>query len=146
MDAEALARRSLQADGAFCVTAGTAVLVARRTAARGLRLPVPIVVAAGGLTSLWGGGLFLASGRADWRTPTAVVAGANAVAADGLALLALVRGRGGPRTGTMLLAGAVGAFALVQGYAALRGRAEAQRASMVEAPEESSTTLSGEPS
>jgi hypothetical protein len=146
MDAQTLARRSLQADGAFCVTVGTAALVARKTAARGLGLPVPMVVVAGGATTMWGGGLFLASGMADWRTPTAIVAVTTTLAADGLGLLALVRGRGGPRVGTFLLAGAVGAFGLVQGYALLRGRAEDQRESMEDAPEESPTTSPGSPS
>jgi len=128
MDAEALARRSLQADAVFCVAAGTVALVARKTAGKGLRLPVPVVVGAGGASSLWGAGLFLASTQEDWRTPTAVVAGSNVVAADGLALLALARGRGAARTATMLLAGTVGAFSLVQGYAWLQGRSEPDEA------------------
>jgi hypothetical protein len=146
MDAQTVARRSLQADGAFCVTVGTAVLMARKTAARGLGVPVPLVVAAGGTTTLWGGGLFLASGMDDWRAPTAVAAGVNTVTADSLSLLALVRGRRGPRTSMLLLAGAVGAFGLVQGYAWLRGRSEDQRESMEDAPEESPTTWPGSPS
>jgi hypothetical protein len=146
MDAHTLARRSLQADGAFCVTVGTAVLMARKTAARGLGLPVPLVVVAGGATTLWGGGLFLVSGMDDWRPPTAVAAGVNTVTADGLGLLALVRGRGAPRTGTLVLAGAVGAFGLVQGYAWMRGRGEDQRESMEDAPEESPITSPGSPS
>jgi hypothetical protein len=146
MDPEVLARRSLQADGALCVTAGTVVLVARKMAAQGLGLPVPLVVAAGGATTMWGGGLLLAGGRRDWRTPTATAAAVNTVAADGLGLLALVRGRGGPRTGTLLLAGAMGAFGLVQGYAWWRGRGQDQRGATDDAPVESPSTSPGVPS
>ena len=146
MDPEVLARRALQADGGFCIAVGTVVLVARKTAARGLGLPVPLVVAAGGATTIWGGGLLLASGRQEWRTPTAIVAGVNTAAADGLGLLALVRGRGGPRKATMLLAGAVGGFGLIQGFAWWRGREQDHRGATDDAPVESPSTSPGLPS
>ena len=111
---EALARRALGLDAAWCAAAAAVAVVASGPLGRTLAVPAPVVAGAGMVTGAWAGVVGLWSVAEDWRGPTGRVAGVNVVAAAGLVGLAATRPRRSGRTLAALLSVQVGGFAVAQ--------------------------------
>lgn len=109
MAGEGSARRLLRWDAAYCAAGGLVALSASRPLGALLGVPAAVLVAAGTTALAWAGVLLVLARRPSWRAPLATVAGLNAAAAAGAALLALAA----PRLAAQLLLAAVACEVLV---------------------------------
>lgn len=113
-DPEALARRSLGLDAAFCLAVGAAAAVAAGPIAGAVGVSSGLVRVAGVVTVGWAGVVGLWSVAEEWQPPTRRVLGVNALAAAALLGHAAARGTPRGRVGVAGLAAAVAGFGAVQ--------------------------------
>jgi hypothetical protein len=90
MSGEALGRRLLRLDAAYCAGAGAIALLLFSPLARLLDAPEPVPAVAGALTIGWAYVLLRLAARSDWRRAVTVVALANVVAAAAILALGAV--------------------------------------------------------
>src|SRR4051794_6369876 len=103
MSVEALGRRLLRLDAAYCAAAGLIALVLAAPLARLFHVPLLLIAAIGSATVVWALVVRRLASSDRWRAPLARVAAANAVAAAGLVALAALS----PELGARLLLAAV---------------------------------------
>lgn len=93
MQVEQIARKSLQADAAYCAIAGGLVWATRIRLGRVLGVPSSAVALAGIATVGWSAVVYRLSRREDWEPATGLVAAVNAVAATGLLVSGILHPR-----------------------------------------------------
>jgi hypothetical protein len=114
-----LARKWLRLDAFYCVAAGVIALSLSGPLGRFFHVPLAIVAGVGVATVLWAWLLLRLARRRDWRQPLRLVAGANAAASAGVAVLAALAPAVAARLLLIAVAAEVAAFATVQ-YRMLR--------------------------
>jgi hypothetical protein len=108
------ARRWLRVDAAYCAACAVLAIMFARPLSRLYDVPPGLVLGLGALTLAWAS-LLVAVSRGDrLLAPLVFVAGANALAAAALAVLALVAPAAGPRLLLAAVAIEVSGFAVVQ--------------------------------
>ncbi|MGH3111617.1 MAG: hypothetical protein ACRDQT_11960 [Gaiellaceae bacterium] len=112
MTGETLGRRLLRLDAAYCTAAGVIAVAAFAPLSNLLAAPQTLLVVAGVAALVWALFLHKLAHRTAWRTPVAVVAAANLLAAGAIAALAFAT----PQLAGRLMLGAVAAE--VAGFAA----------------------------
>ncbi|MGI9016246.1 MAG: hypothetical protein ACR2HR_03925 [Euzebya sp.] len=123
-DPEALARRALGLQAAWCAAVGTGAVLFGGGIARAVRLPSS-VVRVGGLASIgWSATVALWSLAEEWKPATRRVTGANVVAASALTGHALARGTAAGRVGIGLTAAQLAGFAFTQAKALVAAEPE----------------------
>jgi len=116
---ETLGRRLLRLDAAYCAAAGLIAVATFAPLSELLAAPQALLVVAGVAAILWALFLHRLARRTAWRTPVAVVAAANLLAAGAIAALAFATPQLAGRLLLAAVAVEVAAFAAGQ-LAALR--------------------------
>lgn len=120
MTGEALGRRLLRLDAAYCAAAGLITVAAFGPLSSLLAAPQALLVVAGVAALAWAVVLRHLARRTHWRSPVAVVAAANLLAAGAIAALAFATPE---LAGQLLLAAvAIEVTALAAGQIAALGR------------------------
>jgi hypothetical protein len=114
MSRESRARCCLQLDAVYCAAAGLLALGLAAPLGGLFGIPRALVTASGVVTILWAVALALLARREQWRSPLALVGGANALAASGIAVAAFVVAGTGARALLVAVAFEVAAFAAIQ--------------------------------
>jgi hypothetical protein len=111
---EALGRRLLLLDAAYCLGAGALAIVLADPLARLFAAPATLLVALGAATAAWAACVAMLARRGEWRRSVATVAVANALGALAIAALALVAPALAARLLLAAIAVEVAAFAAAQ--------------------------------
>jgi hypothetical protein len=128
MSAEALGRRALGLDAAWCTAVGAVALVAGGPVGRAVDVP-GWLVRAGALGVVgWGSALGVWSVAEAWEPPTRRALAANVAGTAALVGHAAVKGRPAGRIAVLLLAGQAAGFAYAQARALVAAQPHPQHA------------------
>lgn len=116
-DPEALGRRALGLNAAFCAAVGSAAVVAGGTIGRQVGLPGWLVRLTGAGVVGWAGVVGTWSVAEEWQPPARRVVAANGLATAALLGHAVVKGTPRGRAGVVVVAGAVTGFTYAEARA-----------------------------
>lgn len=113
---------SLRIDAAYCALLGVSVMVAAPLVTDALATPEPVLITVGAVTAAWAAVLCWLLAKVSLTVALRVVAGANLVAAAGLAIVSTVAATMPLAVALVALAVDIGVFAASQVAALVRSR------------------------